>query len=909
MLKKIYLLLLSTIFLIGVGVAAFFGIIHYFRSTLPQITSLNDYKPSMASQILSKDGEVLVEIGNEKRDIAKMEEIPPTVINSFLAAEDGNFFQHEGVDYPGVFRAMLANLRAGKIVQGGSTITQQVAKSLLLTSERSFTRKIKDFLLAQRIEKFFSKEEILFLYLNQVYLGGGFYGVKTAFNGYFGKTLSEATVPETALVAGLLVAPGRYSPNVNPSFAKNRQKYVLKRLMETGKIDAKAHEAAVNEKIKILIRNSELKAPYFTEWIRQKAVDILGNDEFLNGGYKIVTTLDSKLQKVAEQELINGVGAIDKRQGFKGPIASLSVGDNEISNFEKNYRKDLYKKNSKYFYLLPNGEVEYEYGFNEEEYEKLKKSYADRRSAKFTDPYELGYLNNDQAVKMLNTNDLYKAIVINVLDQAKIIQVSIAGVSGFIPYEGFSWAHKRQISETTANYQVLEKPSSALKKGDIVWVSLSSTNPANLWTYIDKNFKKSIKSESLIKTLKEENYVLCKLDQEPDIEGALVSLEANSGNIISFVGGKNFDKSKFNRVVQSLRQPGSSYKPIIYAAALESGMTPADIIYDTPEALTGYDDSLKWKPKNYDNEFLGPVTFRKALETSRNVPTIKISDKVGVQNILKFSKRVGIKSEISPDLSLALGTFGISLLNLTKTYAIFPNGGKRIIPKAIDSIVNREGEKIKFDEAKSERLDNEQSESKEQEKTDSANTPIAADESNRSILSSYLSGLSDEQVFDKRLAYIMTNLLRGVVQNGTGQEARSLGAYVGGKTGTTNDYVDAWFVGFNHNVVTGVWTGFDQNITMGYGETGAKAALPIWIKFMKPVMDQFGDVEFRVPAGIVNAYVTKEGTLSEDSQSGYLEAFVEGTEPGNTTKKEQPSGNINPTPNAQILEDDYYNAE
>ena len=882
-------------------------VIAYFSFGLPKISTLADYNPAIPSQILAKDGTVLTEIGKETRYIAEMNEIPKRIINAFLSAEDDNFYDHKGVDYLGVLRAFIANLKAGKVVQGGSTITQQVAKSLLLSRERSISRKIKDFLLAQRIEEKFTKEEILFLYLNQVYLGGGYYGVKAAFSGYFGKQLSEATVAESAIVAGLLVAPGKYSPYINPQYAKKRQSYVLGRMLATGKITEEEHKAALVEKIKFRIRKgSEFKAGYLTDWVRQRVIEVVGNDRFLTDGFKVQTTIDYDLQVVAEKEVYKGVKAIDKRQGFKGPLKSIET-EELVGEFLDKQRADLHKDKSTYFTLKEDLSRLYESEVTEEVTELREKHrlgfYEKLKSKRFFP----GNIKSDPILSYMNSEEMYEAVVRRIDNRSRIIYVSYAGINGFIPYEDFRWAHERNISEERNFYPYVTNPSSILKVGDVIHVSIESKS-TEISRHIWKGFQNRYKKSKDYDLVRKERYVHFSLDQEPEAEGALVSLDPKTGEVIALVGGADFSKSQFDRAIQSFRQPGSSFKPILFAAGLENGFTPASILMDSPEALGGVDSSLNWKPRNYDGKFKGPMTFRNSLETSRNIPTIRLASDIGVSKILDFTKRIGFKAKLDEDLSLALGSFGVTLMDIVATYAIFPNGGKLVRPKSIISVTDRFGKSYEISE--SEEVEVVEVEKIEEEEILANNMLGTEEESAEAKVEEnpFHLALGGDQVYDPRLAYLMNNLLRGVVQHGTGRRVRDVSAFLGGKTGTTNNYVDAWFLGFSSNIVTGVWTGFDNNKTLGWGETGAKSALPIWKEFMRAGIKKKGEYDFQAPLGVVNVSIDKEtGKLSSQSSSNsFVETFVEGTEPG--TKKVEDVETLKSEDSTQFLEeDDYYN--
>jgi penicillin-binding protein 1A len=881
----------------------------YFSFTLPKISKLSDYKPPLPSRILSEDGTILAEIYLQKREIVPMDKVPQRIVDAFLSAEDSNFYDHSGVDYISVFRAFIANLKAGRVVQGGSTITQQVAKSLLLTRERSLTRKIKDFLLAQKIEEKFSKDEILYLYLNQVYLGGGYYGVKSAFQGYFDKSLEEATVAEAAIIAGLLVAPGRYSPYINPKRAKGRQEYVLKRMLANKKISQQEYEEALNEKIKFKLRiPGSFKAGYFTDWVRQRVVAQLGEEEFKVGGYTVQTTLDWELQSVGEKAVSSGVKEIDKRQGYKGPLANLNK--EQRLQFDKEFREKLFLDKSTYFTISQDYGRDYELNIDlefrkkiDEHNEKVKKILKLKR----TPP---GYVEDDQLLEVLDVGENYEAYVTAVDNRERLIYVSVGGVVGVIPYDGFKWAHERVISENRHFFPFVTRPSSILKPGDKILVKLERKSTGIFNVIYNKNDSSLLRLSADRKSLlRKQKYLLCSLDQDADVQGALVSLDVFTGKVRAFIGGSDFSKSQFNRAIQSLRQPGSSFKPLLFASALENGFNPASIIIDSPETLGGVDETLNWKPRNYDGRFKGPITFRNSLEQSRNVPTIKIASEVGVDKIIAFLNRIGFKADVDQDLSLALGSFGVTLLDLVSTYAIFPNGGRKVIPKTILSVTDRDGNIVKIDDLEYEK---EEEKGSDQEKIAEENTNIVENEMTQAEKvqqNPFHTSLDETTVYDPRLAFIMTNLLRGVVLHGTGASAKSVSHFLGGKTGTTNNYVDAWFLGFSNNTATGVWTGFDENETLGWAETGAKSALPIWKEFMKKNLRKYGENEFRTPLGIVNVLIDKETgkPVVDSAKNGFMESFVEGFGPlSDGSDQVKSDENIENVELNLLEEDDYY---
>lgn len=912
--KKFLKLIYALLALVFFGALGILAIIIYISYDLPQINSLADYSPPIPSRVYSKDGELLMELSKEKRELATIEEIPEKVINAFLAAEDDNFYNHSGIDYVGIARAMAINIKAGRVVQGASTITQQVAKSLLLTSERTFSRKIKDLILATKIEEKLSKKEILFLYLNQVYLGGGYYGIKSAFRGYFDKELNEATHAEIALVAGLLVAPGKYSPYRNPDMAKVRQKYVLGRMYKTDKITKEEYEAALAEDIKIQIRKPvPLKAGYFTDWVRQRLVTHFGKEDFITNGYEVVTTLDWELQQKAEEEILKGVKEIDKRQGFKGPLAHLNS-DQEIFDFLKNQRKEIYEKASNYLIFKTDGTTTREFFPEEDEFKNYVLAEEElMNSLKLSNKNFLILGNkNDRISEFLDFSNPVKAVVLMASNSQRMIYASYAGIKLAIPYDHFKWAHERKIQVERYYWGYMTAPESIVQKGDVILVSISDKQE-NIGKYIHSNFlTRYAHNKKLIHEINTQKFHIAELDQEPEAQGALLSVSPQTGEILAMVGGSDFSKNQFNRAVQSNRQPGSAFKPMIYAAGLENNYTPASLLLDSPQALGGVDSSLSWKPRNYDGKFKGSMTYRRALETSRNIPTIKLTQDVGVDKITDFVRRLKINVDLPQDLSLSLGSFGVNLLGLVKMYSVFPNGGKSLKLKSIVSIKDRYGKVYHLDkEEQDPSVESPETTSEAQESVAKSEEEVK-DESLKSDeekleQNPFLVNLNDEQVYDPRLAYIMSNLLKGVIQRGTGRNTSDISNYIGGKTGTTNNYVDAWFLGFSPKVVTGVWTGFDDNQTLGFGETGAKAALPVWKEVMKLAIRKFGDVDFSIPSGIVNVAIDVEnGSLYTEGPNRFMEAFVDGTEPGSSDVSESTEEENSDT----VLEsDDYYSAQ
>jgi penicillin-binding protein 1A len=743
----------------------------FYRVTrnLPQIASLQDYQPSIVTNVYAEDGTPIAEFYIERRIVVPLEEIPQKLIWAFVAAEDSRFFEHEGIDFIGILRALWKNIRAGGIVQGGSTITQQVTKSLLLTPERSYTRKLREAILAYRIEKHLSKEEILYLYLNQIYLGHGAYGVGAAAQNYFGKHLEELNLAECATLAGLPQAPSRYSPYSHPQRAKERQVYVLNQMVSDGYIsaDEAAEALAYNLEVKARKDWDIGKVPYFAEHIRRYLEEKYGREVLYRQGLQVYTTVNLAFQKAAQRAVKKGLYELDKRQGYRGPVAHLA--SEEIEPF----------------------------------FQKLKESV--------------------EANGGLEPGTVVKGVVIAVSSAEKKVSVRLSEGLGTLPVEKMEWARKPD-PEIAYGAVKVTNPARVLKVGDVILVRL------------------------LERDSKTENWLLA-LEQEPEVQGALLCMDNATGHVRAMVGGIDFHTSQFNRAIQSRRQPGSAFKPFTYAAALDKGYTPATIIIDSPIIYTDDQMDWKWKPKNYKEKFYGPTLFRTALIFSRNVVTIKILRDIGIDYVIDYARRFGISSPLSRDLSLALGSSGVSLLELTNAYSVFANLGELVSPIFITKILDRQG----------------------------------------NLLEEYRP--QRERVLEKDTAYVMTHLLQEVVKYGTGWRARAVKRPTAGKTGTTNNLQDAWYIGFTPSYVTGVWVGFDGDRTLGKFETGSRAASPIWVDFTAEVLKDKREKVFTVPENVVFAKIDpKTGLLAKPGdENAVFEAFKEGTAPTKTSDETTPA--------------------
>jgi len=772
---KILLCLISIVVVFGLCIGAYFG--YLWSSNLPYVGSVKDYRPPVITRIYSEDGQVIGRLWEEKRTVVPVSGLPQHLINAFVAAEDARFFEHPGVDVQGIARAFLKNLSAGKVEQGGSTITQQVTKSLILKNvKKTYRRKVREAILSVQLEKSFSKEHILFLYLNQIYLGQGAYGVEAASQTYFRKPAKDLNLAEAALLAGLPQAPARYSPVSHFDRAKARQKYVLTRMYEEEFITEASRDQALQATLQIHGKeiNTFERAPYFSEHVRRYLLKKYGKDLLYRGGLKVYTTLDLKMQVLGREALDKGLAQLDKREGYRGPLKHLS-------------------------------EVEIQ-------------AYEARVSEEFS-------ISNPKV------GSVVKGLVTQVDDKRKEVSIRLGKEMVCLPLKEMKWARKPNIKVPYYAARV-KKSSSVLKPGDLVLVRI-------LEKYGAASSKKGGGKKGKGREKQKAFTWMVALEQRPKAQGALVCMDVETGEVKTMLGGRSFGESQFNRAIQSRRQPGSAFKPLIYSAALDRGMSPVTIIMDSPYVSSPNADGEVWKPKNYKKKFYGPTLIRTGLAKSRNVITVKILNKIGVNYAINYARNLGIDSDLTPNLSLALGSSGVSLMELTRAYAAFANGGMLVKPFFVKRVLDRGGNVIE------------------------ENQPDTA------------------PVISKETAFVMTDLLKAVVSEGTGWRVRALKRPVAGKTGTTNDLRDAWFMGYTPSLATGVWVGYDDSREMGKGETGSRAASPIWLNFMQEVLAGEPVRDFQVPKGVVFAKIDgKTGHLAgRHSKKAVFQAFVEGTEP------------------------------
>ena len=709
-----------------------FSTLWYFSVGLPDYKKLSNYQPPISSRVYSKDNRLIAEYALEKRLFIPFDSIPQKIINSFLAAEDKNFFSHPGIDAKGILRATIKNLKnisQNKRLEGASTITQQVAKNFLLTNEVSMKRKIKEAILAFRIERAYTKERILELYLNQIYLGQGTYGIAAASLEYFDKSIKDLNYSETALLAALPKAPSKYNPYKYPEIAKFRRNLVLENLEENKFINKKELIMFKETELKLKKRKIEIvnEANSYTEEVRRIVKDIYGFEKLYSQGLSINTPLSINYQIQALKSLRQGIEDYDRRRGWRGPIT------NKIRN------KNWLVKTSKY---------------------KLDPTLNWHLA-------EIISLNNDEIIfETINKKKLFK---------------------GNIAFKNIKWTIPKKKSIEDIH-----------KIGDIIFVKKDSGS----WL----------------------------LKQYPKVNGGIVALDPFTGEILALAGGFNFRTSEFNRVTQAKRQPGSAFKPIVYAAALENGFSPNSIILDAPFVESQGVGLKNWKPENYGKKFYGPTTFRKGIEYSRNLMTVRIAKILGLDEILNLSKKLNIYNEIPELLSVSLGAAETTLINLTAAYATFVNGGIKIEPKLISRIQDRRGKTI----FQSKNI-----------KCIGCDKFINDEEKGLPKIE-----IQNERVISEETAYQMTSILQGAVKRGTAKKLRTLKVPLAGKTGTTNDNYDAWFIGFSSHLVVGVYIGFDNPKSLGKFETGSKAALPVFKDFVEKALYKEDFKEFRIPENI-----------------------------------------------------------
>ncbi|MGE4558041.1 MAG: penicillin-binding protein 1A [Desulfovibrionaceae bacterium] len=771
--KKIVAWIVGLMALMAVAAAGGMIALYFWAvQELPSFKKLTDYRPPLVTTVTAQDGRLLGYFYRERRFLVRLDQMSPWASKAFLAAEDDTFYQHEGVDVRAIFRAFVANLRAGDIRQGGSTITQQVIKRLLLSSEKSYERKLKEAILAYRLEKYLSKDEILTIYLNQIFFGAGAYGVEAAARTYFGKHAADLTLAEAALLAGLPKAPSHYDPYKHPELARLRQKYVLDRMLDLRWISRKQYEQAVNEPLvyQSMPDPSWSIGPYYLEEVRRQLIAMYGEDMVYEGGLTVRAACSLDHQIVADEALKNGLIASTKRRGWGGPVAAATLAE------------------------LAGG--------------------------------VFGDLQPEQDLKQ---GQWVKAAVLKVEESGA--QVLFGNRTAYMPVASMGWARKPDPEVAHDFVKDIADARKVLKKGDVVWASIQE--------FPDKSNK---------------GRFILGLEQEPEIEGALVSMDPKTGDVLALSGGYSFARSQFNRATQAARQPGSAFKPIVYSAALDNGYTAASVEIDGPITYDDKEHNKIWRPQNFENKFYGPTLLRTALVKSRNLVTIRVAQKIGVDAIIDRAEALGLETDFPRDLSVALGSASVTLLNLCQAYTAFPRGGSCVKPRLILDVKSAWGDTM------------------------------------------YASREETYDAISPQTAYIIASLMEEVVQHGTGFRAKVLHRPVAGKTGTSNNEQDAWFIGYTPYLLTGVFVGFDQVKPMGQYETGSRAAAPIFVEYRKHVEGNYTEQDFEQPPGIVMTRVTPDGLLAgPNAKESYFLPFKAGTQPTQTADDAEGAGGQQPS--------------
>ena len=708
------------------GLTALFSLYAYFSQDLPSTAGLKNYTPPTVTYFYADDGRVVGEYYHQRRFVLPLDEIPPLVKNAFIAVEDAGFYTHKGVNFRGILRAALAALEEGRITQGGSSITMQVVRAFLLSPEKKFSRKIREIILAFRLEGDFNKDHILYLYLNQIYLGRGAYGVEAAARTYFDKPAAELTIAEAALLAGITQAPS-HNPVSNPEQARGRQTHGLGRMLAAGFITEDQRQAALAEVLNIRgdWPNPNLtETPYFTEHIRRLMEEKVGAESLYNDGWKVYTTVNLDAQRAADRAVSRGLWEYARRRGYGGPETRLETPE-AIAAF-------------------------------------------------------LAAMENNLPETGLSQDRLYQAVVMETDEKESALAVAVGPYAGLVTQENLAWALGGR------------KVGRLFSRGDVIWVRLDPAAEAQPRTLASLTEGEAEPLEMI-------------LERNTDLQAALLSLETDTGDVKAMVGGRDFRESQFNRAVQSQRQPGSSFKPILYAAAMENGFTPDSIMLDAPFVVEDVGSRNRWKPVNSDDKFRGPMTLHQALVSSRNLISIKILDRLGFEPLFTTARAMGITETLPASLTMALGAHGLRLPEMVTAYSTFPNMGTRVTPRYITRIEDRHGRVVETFEPE--------------------RTPAV----------------------DPGAACAVTWMLRGAVAYGTGTAVRPLDRPVAGKTGTTNDFSDAWFVGFTPEMVTAVWMGTDQQRPRAVGEVGGVAAAPIFLYYMREALKDRPVREFTVP--------------------------------------------------------------
>lgn len=782
--------------LVALGAVLLVAAFSHYSKDLPEYAYLKDYQPPTLSRIYADDGRMMAVVASEQRVFVPFDAIPQRVIDAFLAAEDSEFFYHSGVDPFGIMRAALVNLQnmgRERHPMGASTITQQVAKNMLLSNEISISRKVREAILAMRLERALTKKRILEIYVNEIFLGNRSYGIAAAALNYFGKSLDELSVSEAAYLAALPKAPNNYNPTRDYEAAVGRRNWVLSRMAETGRITEAEADVAQKEPLEMKARNANesVTADYFSEEVRRQLVDMFGEQQVLEGGLAVKTSLNPKLQALASKALHDGLIAFDRRnRGWRGAVAHL---DN-LDDWPKKLKA----------IAAPAGAD----GWQKAVVQSLKPTEA-----------EIAFVKEAPISRKPN-------------DQAPVLTVK-----GRIPWAEMSWA-RRELPDNKFG-PAIRKPSDVLSVGDVVMIEEVKANEQN-------------------KPYPEGTYTL---RQVPVVQGAIVVLDPHTGRVFAMNGGFSTRISQFNRATQAFRQPGSSFKPFIYMAALDNGFTPATLVSDSPTDYEQGPGLPLWRPENYGGEDFGNLPLRQGIEKSQNVMTVRIANAIGMSTVVNYAKKFGIADEMPELLSFSLGAKETTPLRMVTAYGMIVNGGKKITPSLIDRVQNRDGKTVW-------RADNRECTGCQWDGWTTQLTPPDLPDTR-------------EQIEDPRTTYQIVNIMQGVIQRGTAARLRDIDYPLAGKTGTTNDSKDAWFIGFTPDLVCGIYVGFDNPVPLGSRETGASVAVPIFRSFITEAIKGKPPIPFRMPPGLrmVRVNPQTETLAAPSDKSAIWEAFIPGTEP------------------------------
>jgi penicillin-binding protein 1A len=786
---------------------------------LPDVSKLKEFRHPHASLVYSADEQIIGEFTTERRYPVEFEKIPKHVIDAFVAAEDSNFFEHHGIDWTGVARAIVSNIARGKYAQGGSTITQQVARALLLASKKKeITRKIREMVLSMRMERQLSKNEIMALYLAEIYLGHGSFGIGAAAKNYFNKNVEDLSVAEAALLAGLPQRPNDWNPFNNPASAKRRQRYVLGRMVEEKHIEPAVADAAYLEPIRLYERQdlNNKVAPFFVEHIRQYLMGKYGSEAILTKGFKIHTTLNLRYQKQAEKAVIAGLREVDKRLGWRGVTEKVAEADWAATR-EKLHAEVMRKISS--VRLLPAGPEAEATGFA---------LLFDEEGTKAASP---GTYVGETPVKV---GEIYRFLVTALSEDGKEVSGFLGRTPARMPVANAAWVR--------VNDRPIDTFRGTLAPGDVVDAKVMSVGPGN---------------EPVL-----------ALEQWPEIQGALLSFELSSGNVLAMVGGTDFEQNKFNCALHAKRQVGSTFKPLLYAAALDKGYSPSTLVTDAPIVFK-YEGKLDadnagedWRPNNYGGSFEGEIPLRLALIRSMNIPSVKLLSEITIPYAIEYARQLGITAPLQQDLSIALGSWSSSLEELTRAFAVFPRLGRPITLRYLRKVVDGDGNVI--------------------EENPVIPVQLPAIGSGDGVVAEVTPLPNGKEVISPQTAYVMTDMLKAVVREGTGRAAAVVPGAVAGKTGTSNDHRDAWFIGYTPTVMTGVWVGYEKNKPLTAGETGGRAAAPIWAEYMLTVSADYPKSDFPIAEDVVFAYVDRRTGRRSNAPDKVRVAFKAGTVPNDS---------------------------